>query len=199
MRNQLFVVGLLGALFAALACGGSSTTPPPDAGTIKEPAVHRATAADCPTDRPATQPPSNPGTCTKDADCTQGKNGRCITLTFQSPAACSYDACGKDSECGSAGVCQCRAKNDGFANVCRPGNCRTDSDCGVVGKGFCSPSAVDIDSSCREGIPAGSFGYFCHTLTDTCSNDADCGASQAACVYDVAKSSWGCRALSCTL
>ncbi len=192
----------LGVTLLLLACGGSSSTSNADAGadsgTIKPAQNHRAAASDCPADRPASPPASIPGTCAKDADCTQGKNGRCLSVGVNAPE-CSYDQCTKDSECGSAGVCQCRASKDLGANLCRQGNCRTDSDCGVVGKGFCSPSGVGIDASCREGIASGSFGYFCHTPSDTCTDDTDCGANGAACVFDASSSRWSCRTLSCTL
>ncbi len=185
------------------ACGGSSPTASDagtDAATTKTPAVHRATAAACPTDRPASTASGIPGgACAKDADCTQGTNGRCIPIGVN-PPTCSYDECTKDADCGGAGVCQCRADQDRGANVCRQGSCRTDADCGVVGKGFCSPSAFGISQSCREGIPAGAFGYFCHGANDACTDDADCGPTgQVACVFDVAATRWTCRTLSCTL
>lgn len=184
-----------------IACGGSSTSTI-DAGTdagIRPATVHRVASVACPTDRPPGNPPSIPGTCKDDSECTQGTNGRCTSVAL-GPPKCTYDACGSDKDCGSSsGVCQCRAASEGGANACRQGNCRTDGDCGVVGKGFCSPSAVEIDVYCRTGIPVGSFGYFCHTPSDECVNDSDCGTTETgACIFDVPKQHWVCQKLMCT-
>lgn len=190
-------------LLALWACASSSapSSPAPDAGVIKPPAQHRLLAEACPPDRPAGTPPGIPGgSCTTDAECTQGSNGRCVSVVL-GPPSCSYDLCSKDGDCGqSAGVCQCRASAEALANVCRQGNCRTDGDCGVTGKGFCSPSAVNIDATCRHGLAPGSVGYFCHTPTDECSDDAECGAgtSAGACIYDLGKGHWACLGLLCT-
>lgn len=195
---------LLAALPVLMACA-SSTTSPSDAGAdvavIKPPAVHRALPDPCPTDRPPSTPPGTSGSCKTDAECTQGTNGRCLSVVA-GPPACSYDLCAKDADCGqSTGVCQCRAAAEGGANLCRQGNCRTDGDCGVTGKGFCSPSAVNLDLTCRSGIQVGSFGYFCHTPSDECSGDADCTTGptgQQACIFDLGKSHWVCVNLMCT-
>lgn len=196
-------VALLPVLYA---CASSTTAPPNDGGAdvavIKAPTVHRVLPEACPTDRPTAPPPTiSGGTCKTDAECTQGTNGRCLSLVL-GPPSCSYDRCAKDGDCGqSTGVCQCRAAAEGGANVCRQGNCRTDGDCGVTGKGFCSPSATGIDATCRTGIPSGSFGYFCHTPSDECSNDADCAkgvTGQGACIYDLNKVHWACVTLQCT-
>lgn len=197
---SLFAFVTVGSLVACGAGSASTTDGGTDGGAVKTPAVHRASAPTCPTDRAASPSSGIPGgACTKDADCTQGKNGRCIPVGVN-PPTCSYDECTKDGDCGGAGVCQCRSEQDRGANVCQAGSCRTDADCGVVGKGFCSPSGVRISTSCREGIAAGSFGWFCHGPSDACTDDADCGASgQAACVFDVATTRWTCRTLSCAL
>lgn len=190
-------------VFSLAACASSSApaSPAPDAGVIKPPTQHRFLSETCPPDRPPGTPPSIPGgSCTTDAECTQGSNGRCVSVVL-GPPSCSYDLCGKDGDCGqSAGVCQCRASAEAGANVCRQGNCRTDGDCGVTGKGFCSPSAVSIDASCRYGIATGSVGYFCHTPADECKDDAECGTgtSDGACIYDLGKSHWACIKLMCT-
>lgn len=179
------------------ACGSTSPTPVTDAG-IRPAQNHRVVAAACPTDRPSPPPSGLPGgACTLDVDCTQGTNGRCVSIVT-APPTCSYDACVTDADCGVAGVCECRSAPEGGANLCRQGNCRTDGDCGVTGKGFCSPSAVRVDASCREGIAPGSYGYFCHTPGDACVDDEDCG-DQRACLFDPAKSAWGCHVLLCTL
>lgn len=194
LRRALVVVALV------TACGGTSSTET-DAGAdaaVRVPAVHRAQAAACPTDRPPSNPPPITGTCKVDVDCTQGKNGRCISVAL-APATCSYDLCTTDVDCGaSVGVCDCRATAEGGANLCRQGNCRIDGDCGVVGRGFCSPSAVGLSVSCRTGVPAGAFGFFCHTATDECVSDGDCPGPSAACIYDGTKTRWVCITLACT-
>ena len=184
----------------AVACSAAPGAPDAAATPPRVPALHRASAADCDSNRP----PGNgqagfPGAaCEKDADCTQGASGRC---TFQLPAspACTYDACARDAGCGSASVCYCRDPNSGGANICARGGCVTDADCG---DDYCSPSGLGIAPNCRTGITPGQFGYFCHTRTDACRDDADCGASGGfparACVYDVGQLRWSCAGTTCT-
>lgn len=187
-------------LLLALGCG-SSSAPGSDAGAdaaARVPAVHRAAATACPDPRPATTVPSGVpnAPCTKDADCTAGKNGRCVSLTAGN-VKCSYDECALDADCGGSSVCSCREAQNALANTCERGNCKTDADCG--GR-FCSPSGFPIDVYCRTGIDPGSFGFFCHTPKDTCVDDADCAgdAAMGACVFDATSARWACKALLCT-
>ncbi|MEP7126267.1 MAG: hypothetical protein ABJE95_35375 [Byssovorax sp.] len=203
--------------FVAAACGGTATTTSTSstsgtggsAGTTsstsgtggaapgKEPMAHRAGAAACTAARPAFDLGGADGKCLKDADCTAGKNGRCVAYLGK-PSFCSYDACSIDADCGSAGVCDCRNGASFAANTCFHGNCQVDADCGV--KGYCSPSAVGIGPDCNTGVQPGSYGYFCHTPADECTDDADCpaGMGQGACLLQPDKALWGCQVLSCT-
>jgi hypothetical protein len=157
--------------------------------------AHRGSATACPTDRPPGPGGLPAGSCTKDADCTAGKNGRCL-VDIGGKVSCSYDECVADTDCGT-GVCDCRNKQNREANTCIKGNCRTDGDC----KGqSCSPSGVHVDPYCTGGIPIGSYGWFCHTAADECLDDTDCKALDfGACVLDTDVVHWKCRALSCVL
>lgn len=194
-----FVPSALAAvlLFACGSSSGSSQDAGADA-AVRVPKVHRALAETCPADRPASNPPPNAGTCKTDAECTQGKNGRCVSIAL-APSSCTYDECTLDKDCGS-GVCLCRDSAAGGANACRQGTCRTDGDCGVVGRGYCSPSGVLLDVYCRTGVPAGSFGYFCHGAADECVDDTDCAdaGGMRSCLYDPAKQHWACRDTLCS-
>jgi hypothetical protein len=118
---------------------------------------------------------AGPNSCTSDADCTAGLNGRCINAepygigNLPRPCACTYDTCVHDTDCGTGNVCACHGSTymAAFGNKCVPGNCRVDADCGP-GCG-CSPSLdVMVQYDCSVG------GYYCHTPTDLCSNDLDC-------------------------
>lgn len=198
--RSLLVLPFVALVLAA--CGSSSPSTTTDAGAdaaVRTPAVHRGQATACPSDRPAGTTVPNQGSCATDAECTQGKNGRCVSIAL-APSACTYDTCFADSDCGGSGDCQCRDAASGGANACRQGNCKTDADCGVVGRGFCSPSGVLLDVYCRTGVPAGSFGWFCHVPADECVSDSDCGSSAltGACIFDVTKQHWACSSIACT-
>jgi hypothetical protein len=184
----------------------SNTDAGPDSGTesavdaggdgakTREPKIHRPTAVDCPTDR-AVGTAGSPRTgdkCESDAECTAGKNGRCESSLQGN--VCSYDECFTDADCGSAGVCGCRQDQLYGANVCYKGNCRTDADCPTS---WCSPSAVNVSTSCTTGIPVGVVGFFCHTAADECTDDSDCPSATGTCTFDVDKLHWACRALLC--
>lgn len=192
----------LACLFGAAHCAGA-TDPPTnadagDGGTSadsaaqKVPTVHRTAAAACTAPRPAGTPPGAPGDCKTDADCTAGKNGRCTYgPTFS--AVCSYDECSADGDCG-AGVCDCRNETRRGANTCFRGNCVTDADCGG---GYCSPSGASLWDNCRSNVPAGSFGYFCHTKSDACVDDVDCGEGST-CLFSADTQRWSCLPRLCT-
>ena len=192
------------AACAMTACSShsSSTTPTTTADAASDapartPKNHRASVASCPTDRPAGHVEGpGVGTCTKDADCTKGKNGRCYGGL--QPPACTYDECAIDADCGNA-VCECRVNSRlGQPNVCFKGNCRTDGDCASAAGGgnYCSPSAVNIGLECM-GVKPGSFGYFCHGRSDECIDDDDCGGSGKQCVFDVDVVHWKCVQPAC--
>ncbi|HSZ82865.1 MAG TPA: hypothetical protein VLA14_11315 [Polyangia bacterium] len=170
------------------------------------PAKHRASAAACSTDRPAgvcavavaagTSAPTP--ACTKDSDCTAGSNGRCLELGRVAACSCSYDMCTTDADCAqTGGPCACRPDAQGVvaptttsSNTCLAGDCRVDADCGAGG--YCSPSL----GSC--GNYSGVTGYYCHTATDACVDDADCAAQGAGdCRYNPTKKAWDCETTQC--
>src|SRR5262245_61671209 len=131
----------------SVGCGGDVAAPAgatqgaSSGGMLEEPAEHRPMATPCTTDRPPINGGSGSegaGTCSSDAECTEGDSGRCIWPLPAEPK-CSYDACTEDADCGSAALCACRVEASYYANVCFRGNCITDADCGT--SGYCSPSA----------------------------------------------------------
>jgi hypothetical protein len=167
-------------------------------------AHHRPAPACCLSERgpgPAGQPyPSGvASTCTSDSQCTAGANGRCFPFEgLVGYGGCSYDECFTDSDCGSGATCLCRGSStDNSANVCvEGGNCVVDSDCGPGG--YCSPS---VEASCLFARP-----YFCHTATDTCTDDSDCSSVDAGrgscpilapCAYGPGEERWACTQLTC--
>ena len=126
---------------------------------------------------------SNVG-CRKDADCNEGRDGRCRVA--REGSYCTYTECTTDAECGNSGVCEC-----GDPNRCQTGNCRVDADCGAGG--FCSPSL----GSC--GNYGGTLGFFCHNAGNGCVDDKECqGESENGyCAYDPATAKWSCSTTQC--
>jgi len=131
-------------------------------------------------------------TCTQDSDCASCENGhlgRC-----EGPfSTCVCDQCVTDQDCGASGVCACDGQTFGFShtrrgNVCIASNCRVDADCGP--RGFCSPT-TDISCGAFYGIA----GYYCHTPSDQCTNDADC--AQGTCRYSPQVGYWVCAVGAC--
>jgi hypothetical protein len=91
-------------------------------------------------------------------------------------------------------VCACRVEASFHANVCFHGNCVTDADCAG---GYCSPSAVDVFWNCLTGLAQGSIGYFCHSASDECTDDAECGEG-GHCIFEVDAARFGCFTPVCT-
>ena len=179
------------------------------AGDTEIPIYHRTMPSCCPSERgpaPGTQPYGT-GTangCSSDSQCTSRADGRCFPNggLVGGPGGCSYDQCLTDSDCPSGAPCVCRTSaSDDSANVCDPGgNCVLDSDCGSGG--YCSPSG----GACADFGFAGGQGYYCHTASDTCINDADCSVVLDAgggcpilqsCAYDTQAQHWACIAEHC--
>lgn len=136
--------------------------------------------------RPQPIPEGTPTNCASDADCNAGENGRCIAEFIY--YVCTYDQCFSDSDCMSGGPCGCSV-GDRYsdANICLQGDCRIDADCGPGG--YCSPS----HSACGNLD-----GYFCHTCTDECVDDADCpelSDRHRLCVYSSEAGHWICGSL----
>ena len=175
------------------------------AGDAEVPIYHRAMPSCCPSERgpaPGTQPYATgmANSCSSDSQCTRGADGRCFPFEgLVGPGGCSYDQCFTDSDCPSGALCVCRTSaSDNSANACAPGgNCALDSDCGSGG--YCSPSG-----GCGFGF-TGAQGYYCHTVSDTCINDADCpvvdpgGGCQVPqnCAYDAQAQHWACIQQAC--
>ena len=176
-----------------LSCSATTSVAPVDGGadvaTIRVPKNHRAAAVSCPATRDPGHADSTMGTCKADGDCTAGRNGRCYGGL--GPNTCSYDECATDADCKAA-VCDCRNVGViGQPDKCILGNCRTDGDC----KGqYCSPSGTTVGAGCM-GAELGSYGYFCHTATDECVDDSDCG--DAKCMFDPAVVHFRCIKLVC--
>jgi hypothetical protein len=180
--------------------GGGGTASGGACGSVRIPQEHRAVAQACPTERGTDDPIDmsvctdlSGAKCTKDADCTAGRNGRCITPHDEPcDTECSYDECLTDSDCAE-GPCVCRTSGaDVTNNVCLPGsNCKTDSDCGDCG--YCSLSATPSGYGCRVNFPT----YDCHTATDECIDAIDCvDGGLNYCAYGASASSgaehWTC-------
>ena len=179
---------------AGTAAGGAC-------GSVPIPKDHRAVAQACPSERGSLGPldmttctDRSGVTCTKDADCTAGKSGRCYLNGDKCQTVCSYDDCLTDTDCAD-GVCFCRSSDtDLVANECLSGgNCRTDSDCG--GCEYCSPSvvpnSVDCGATCTcSGVAR--ITYACHTASDECKNPSDCKGGDQYCGYDAGAQHWAC-------
>jgi hypothetical protein len=222
----------------AAGCGGNSSggtdttrAGPIDGGVATGcaiPQAHRAVAQNCPPERSSIVPvdttscaDSSRITCSNDADCTAGRNGRCLASDIDPcQTYCSYDHCLTDTDCPEREACVCRSSGASTApNVCAPdSNCRTDSDCGECG--FCSPSIVGNSLACLHHLDGGavttcgvavagngteeieidlggcaavlSLAYACHTMNDECINDSDCPAVGGYCAYVDEEKRWAC-------
>jgi hypothetical protein len=122
---------------------------------------------------------TNGGNCKADADCTAGKNGRCMSVgprVLQN--TCTYDDCMKDADC-TGGPCEC---NTSMGNRCLQGNCKVDGDCGSGGA--CGRSN---NMSCGGGDAS----YYCRSPKDDCVTDEDCKKQQQ-CVYATDVGHWTC-------
>lgn len=185
------------------------------------PAVHRAAAETCSTNRPSFLP--NPASmpdaaygdlCTSDLQCSMpppgGTNGRCGKAPWGGgdaiiPTSCSYDNCAADSDCkatGDAGValCDCRAMpahGDDSGGSARPngcnsvGNCRLDSDCASTGFPFCSPSLYVVSAFQHPDYCSRNFVGYYCHTSDDECAD-DSDCATHACSYDVKKKHWVC-------
>jgi hypothetical protein len=158
------------------------------------PAAHRPEAASCVGVNAPPEPSGTTtmaGTCKKHADCTLGKNGKCIhgiggSYNYYS---CVYDSCGTDADCDPGKVCFC-SPNDA-ARCLSVGNCRTDADCGGGDYSYCSPS-MGMDCGGYHTIDS----YHCHTPQDTCIDNSDCTGSGSAsdyCNFDAYDGRWKCQ------
>jgi hypothetical protein len=126
----------------------------------------------CPESRASATLPAEatPTACHTDADCTEGRNGRCLRLSNHGPhgpsleaSTCSYDACFRDADCdGPRGACYCGGRTPttaGAGHSCITGECATDADCGQ-------------GRYCRRGPN----GRTCHSPADRCVEETACGS-----------------------
>ena len=103
----------LSLLVIALAACSSKSEPTKE--TPRMPKQHRGdTISACTPSSPGTAGSSDPG-CHTDADCKDGKNGRCNRAG--NPHAgyrnqCGYDSCLADTDCANGGTCQCTGGGD---------------------------------------------------------------------------------------
>lgn len=114
---------------------------------------------------------ATPTECRTDADCTEGRNGRCLRLSNHGPrgpsleaTVCSYDECFSDADCGPRQMCRCAERGPGepgSGHSCAGGECQVDADCGE-------------GRYCRRGP----YGRYCHSLRDECVEETDCGAER---------------------
>ncbi|CAN5199109.1 hypothetical protein BH09MYX1_BH09MYX1_48500 [soil metagenome] len=172
--KKLTPFGLVAGITIIAACHGKAEFP----------SVHRETAETCPRDprldevTPEPHEAAPAGQCNVNADCTEGKNGRCLHPGHER-IRCTYDTCAADADCKTGEACAC----DRDGNHCVTATCRTDADCGGLG---CSPSS---SSSCNGRSVV--VGVYCHTKKDSCTDDDDCGRHEN-CEYEPTDARWIC-------
>jgi hypothetical protein len=138
-------------------------------------------------------------TCTTDAECSAGPNGRCamtVQLTddgLKSFCGCRY-SCSSDAECGEGKVCVC----GGFLgleddwSVCAPASCITGADCP---SGECGLSAYYDGCTTNLQLGCRAEGDACRT-SDGCTTD---GGAFLQCVLPDMSTTWDCKATTCSL
>jgi hypothetical protein len=168
---------------------------------LRPPTSHRATADACSRERgPGDADPYDADgglPCTKDTDCTEGDNGRCMKNPYGGVGLimihtqCSYDACFADTDCGAGLACACGLAIGGLepgssreGNACVHADCHIDADCGPGN--WCSLSWAS--QYCASEVPDG---YFCRTPRDTCVEDTDCDGLNH-CAYSKELGHWAC-------
>lgn len=160
---------------------------------LRQPQLHRA-ADGCDDVREAGEvatPELYQPLCQSDADCVEGRNGRCKYYASywgtrgKMSLRCTYDACIADADCPKGSICYCNGAGD--ANICVPAKCRTDADCPEPS--YCSPSTRFVGSVQDTQ-------FVCRTCDDECVDDRNCGADQGhreqACLYLPELRHWGC-------
>jgi hypothetical protein len=171
-------------LWALVSCSSSlpasPAVPPPTRLSAPPPS-----ASVCPAPTLWTGSDVEPGQCSTDAGCTQGKRARCGVVPFyKGPGrphfagwthACLSDVCETDVDCGDEQLCHC-ATGIGGTNQCAPGDCRVDSDCP---SGACA--AADYRPWLASLPPPNYSVKYCRRERDLCRNDNAC--SGGACEY----------------
>ncbi|MCA9490981.1 MAG: ferritin-like domain-containing protein [Myxococcales bacterium] len=150
-------------------------------------AVNRAAQRSCdPSPPPWPACSQGFGTCTVDADCTAGPNGRCLDTYLG--CGCTY-SCATDGDCGANEICLCGGAmtnvTDSWSH-CVPANCATDADCGSQECGV----AVQTDGfGCPQYALVG-----CRTPGDACREDGDCSLGDQCTIRPIAFD-WRCRTI----
>jgi hypothetical protein len=99
--------------------------------------------------------------------------------------SCVYGWCSGDTACDPGQLCDCGEA--AASNRCVSAGCNLDSDCPGS---YCSPTLGDC------GAYGGTVGYYCHTPSDECIDDADC-SDGGYCKYDLVRAHWVCGAGTC--
>lgn len=133
--------------------------------------IHRAGAITCDTaiEQAACRGDEGHRSCTTDAECTAGPNGKCVTGNGQIGPYCDcVYACATDADCKAEEACVCKEQSRLGHATCAPATCRVDADCE---SGRCGVSAyhngcgIEVAQACRSSA-------------DQCASDADCTGSK---------------------
>lgn len=157
----------------------------------RPPAIHRERATSCVgvhSPPEPTQLADESTQCRRHADCTAGKNGKCVAGIGMAwdYGWCVYDQCDTDANCDPGKVCYCSASDS--ARCLSVGNCQTDVDCATGAYRYCSP-AMGSDCSGHHSVDS----FKCHTAADSCMDDSDCSNDQY-CNFDIYEGRWVCMA-----
>lgn len=172
---------------------------PPSRGYVVEAngTVHRAGPETCDPEirSPACRGDERSKSCERDADCTEGAHGKCITGVGQIGTFCGcVYSCAEDSECrpdsdGTPSVCVCAnaLPRGGSQSRCVTARCQSDDECPA---GDCGVSAYD--NGC--GI---SYSLACRSASDTCAVADDCPGGTTCGADHTGR--WRCLGRSCVI
>ena len=128
--------------------------------------------------------------CTSDAECVEGRNGRCESDPSGTELFCSYDECLVDEDCTAGSVCVCGG--DQGRNDCVPSTCTVDDDCERGSR------CVQDNFDCHTG------GFHCMSPDADCIRDDDCPDEEGAeaggrgdCSYNTGEGLWECAFNEC--
>lgn len=217
--SVVLCVGLLAVSFAFAACRDPAVggpTPAARGGTCRPSSIPTGKA--CPE---RAVPPSNASSssgCKSDADCKDGRQGRCVRFGISlAPAErsnllagppppppetiCAYDECATDADCGAKRRCECGGPGQRYRCV-GVDQCQGDRDCAAgslcaCGEGGapnqCLQSTCRADADCAGGYPcaASQGGRYCRSPRDRCKGAADCGRDET-CDYRHAEGAFVC-------
>ena len=142
--------------------------------------------------------------CTTDADCTGGPNGKCYHQDYvemggrsmtpetgewdPSGCSCTY-SCATDADCGAGQACVPGGLVDKDFDhaTCEPAECRTDADCA---SGECGLSSYNDGCSFVTTLT-------CRDADDACRVDADC--DRGSCVGEPSAGTYACETVDCAI